>query len=71
MAIIAHVLPTDKPRTINGRYASPAASWGIQEVLMPLGQLAYRVGPAGKIYADKAAAERFALARQNRLVRPN
>lgn len=71
MSILAHALPTDKPRTIKGRYASPACPWGVQEVIMPLGQLAYRVGPHGRIYADKAAAERFAFARQNRPVRPN
>ncbi|SIO58466.1 hypothetical protein SAMN05444166_5689 [Singulisphaera sp. GP187] len=71
MNIILAAAPVDKPRLTTGRFASPASPWAITEVLTPHYEIGYRVGPNGRIYASKAAAERFALARQNRLVRPN
>jgi hypothetical protein len=53
-------------RRPNGQFATSADPCGITEVLLGSWHIGYRVGPNGRIYADRAAAVRFALARQGR-----
>ena len=59
--------PARRPRT--GTFARPADPRAITPVKLATGAVAYRVGPMGRIYADRRAAVSFARNVEGRMLR--
>jgi hypothetical protein len=69
MATVTHTAPARDPQ---GRFARESDPWSVVPVLLvPRWDIAYRVGPRGRIYAERSAAVRYARHRLDYLGRPN
>jgi hypothetical protein len=68
MSSLTFAGPVGKPRSLGGRFASPDSPAAITTVLLPSWTIGYRVGPNGRIYANREHALAFAGTRARKAV---